>query len=136
MATKVEETRVGRLTNFDKLTLDIWTDGSKEPKETLVESAKILISHFEQIVSPKVVKKEEKTKTNDDPLSSVGKLSVEEINIPTRVANALIKAGFESVESLARAKKEDLAKVRNLGEKSLKVIKLALAEKGVSFLEE
>ncbi len=136
VATKVEETRVGRLTNFDKLILDIWTDGSKEPKEVLVEAAKILISHFEQIVSPKVVKKEDKKEVNKDPLGLVGKLSVEEINLPTRVANALIKAGYETVESLANAKKEDLAKVRNLGEKSLKIVKLALAEKGVAFLEE
>jgi len=52
------------------------------------------------------------------------------------VANALIKAGYETVESLVGVKKEDLAKVRNLGEKSVKIIKLALAEKGVSFLEE
>ncbi len=136
VATKVEETRVGRLTDFDKLILDIWTDGSKDPKEVLVEAAKVLISHFEQIISPKVVKKEDKKEVNKDPLGLVGKLSVEEINLPTRVANALIKAGYETVESLANAKKEDLARVRNLGEKSLKIVKLALAEKGVSFLEE
>jgi DNA-directed RNA polymerase alpha subunit len=71
-----------------------------------------------------------------DSLGAIGKLSVEEIGLPTRVANALIKAGYETVESLAKAKKEDLAKVRNLGEKSVKIVKLALAEKGVKFLEE
>ncbi len=136
VAFKVEETRVGRLTNFDKLVLDIWTDGSKEPKEVLVEASKILISHFEQIVSPKLAKKETKEEPKEDALGPVGKLSVEEINLPTRVANALIKAGYETVESLAKAKREDLVKVRNLGEKSLKIVKLALAEKGVSFLED
>ena len=135
VASKVEETRVGRLTNFDKLVLDIWTDGSKKPRDVLVESAKILVSHFEQIISPKSVQKEEKGEATKDPLEFVGKLSVEEINLPTRVANALIKAGFETVESLSKAKKEDLVKVRNLGEKSLKIIKTALAERGVSFLE-
>ncbi len=136
VAFRVEETRVGRLTNFDKLVLDVWTDGSKEPKDVLVEASQILISHFEQIVSPKTANKEPKTLSKQDPLGSVGKLSVEEINLPTRVANALIKAGYETVESLAKAKKEDLVKVRNLGEKSLKIVKLALAEKGVSFLED
>lgn len=137
VAFKVEETRVGRLTNFDKLTLDIWTDGSREPKDVLVEASNILISHFEQIASPKKVQKEVEQVTKENALDDgVGKLSVEEINLPTRIANALIKAGYETVESLAKAKKEDLTKVRNLGEKSLKIIKLALAEKGVSFLEE
>ena len=66
-------------------------------------------------------------------LGPVGKLSVEEIGLPTRVANALVKAGYETVEQLVTAKKDDLVKVRNLGEKSLKIIAVALAEKGVSF---
>lgn len=68
-----------------------------------------------------------------DELGLTGKLSVEEIGLPTRVSNALIKAGFETVESLAHAKKEDLVKVRNLGEKSLKIIAAALGGKGVEF---
>lgn len=131
---KVEETRVGRLTNFDKLTLEVWTDGTVTPHNALVESAKVLMSYFGQIVNPKKVeKKEEEVK---DDLGLTGKLSVEEIGLPTRVANALIKAGFETVESLAHAKKEDLVKVRNLGEKSLKIIAAALGTKGVEFLKE
>lgn len=129
---KVEETRVGRLTNYDKLTLEIWTDGTLTPKDALASAAKILVSYFGQIVNPKKVsKKEEVVKT--DTLGLVGKLSVEEIDLPTRVANALVKAGYETVEALVAAKKEDLVKVRNLGEKSLKIISVALAEKGVDF---
>lgn len=129
---KVEETRVGRLTNYDKLTLEIWTDGTTTPKEALVSASKVLISYFNQVVSPKkVAKKEEKIEI--DTLGLVGKLSVEEIGLPTRVANALVKSGHETVEALVNAKKEDLVKVRNLGEKSLKIISVALAEKGVDF---
>ncbi len=129
---KIEETRVGRLTNYDKLLLEIWTDGTVDAKEALTESAKILMSYFGQVVNPKkVVKPVEAPK---DELGLIGKLSVEEIGLPTRVANALIKAGFESVEQLAYAKKEDLVKVRNLGEKSLKIIAAALGTKGVEFL--
>ena len=129
---KVEETRVGRLTNYDKLTLEIWTDGTITAKEALTLAAKTLVSYFGQIVTPKkVAKKEEVVKT--DTLGLVGKLSVEEIGLPTRVANALVKAGYETVEALVAAKKEDLVKVRNLGEKSLKIIAVALAEKGVDF---
>jgi DNA-directed RNA polymerase subunit alpha len=129
---KIEETRVGRLTNYDKLSLEVWTDGTMDVSEALTESAKILLSYFGQIVNPKKVEKEAVEVKND--LGLVGKLSVEEIGLPTRVANALIKAGFETVDQLAYAKKEDLVKVRNLGEKSLKIIAAALGTKGVEFL--
>ena len=129
---KIEETRVGRLTNYDKLLLEIWTDGTMAAKDALIESAKILISYFGQVVSPKKVEK--LVEAPKDELGLIGKLSVEEIGLPTRVANALIKAGFETVEQLAYAKKEDLVKVRNLGEKSLKIIAAALGTKGVEFL--
>ncbi|MCJ7805395.1 DNA-directed RNA polymerase subunit alpha [Patescibacteria group bacterium] len=128
---KVEETRVGRLTNYDKLTLEIWTDGTIEPKEAFTQASKVLVSYFNQIVSPKKVVKTEEKET--DTLGPVGKLSVEEIGLPTRVANALLKAGYETVEQLVKAKKEDLVKVRNLGEKSIKIIAVALSEKGVPF---
>lgn len=131
---KVEETRVGRLTNYDKLVLELWTDGTIGPKEALVQASKILILYFSQIVSPKKVVKEE-TQKEEDILGPVGKLSVEEIGLPTRVANALVKAGYETVEDLSKAKKEDLVKVRNLGEKSIKIITIALAEKEVKFGE-
>lgn len=131
VAYKVEETRVGRLTNYDKLVLEVWTDGTIKPFDAIMESAKILLSYFGQITNPKKVEKVEEVVKSD--LGAVGKLSVEEIGLPTRVANALSKAGFETVEELAIAKKEDLVKVRNLGEKSLKIIAAALGTKGVEF---
>lgn len=129
---RIEETRVGRLTNYDKLILEIWTDGTITPKAALKLSAKTLVAFFNQIVSPKKVVREETQKVTDT-LGPAGKLSVEEIGLPTRVANALVKAGYETVEQLVAAKKEDLAKVRNLGEKSIKIISVALAQKGVEF---
>ncbi len=128
---KIEETRVGRLTNYDKLLLEIWTDGTIDAGEAIKESAKILVTYFEQIINPKKVEKKEEAPVDD--LGLTGKLSVEEIGLPTRVANALIKAGFETVEQLAHAKREDLVKVRNLGEKSLKIVAAALGTKGVDF---
>jgi DNA-directed RNA polymerase subunit alpha len=131
---KVEETRVGRLTNYDKLTLEIWTDGSITPKDALKKASEVLISYFKQIVDPKEIEKEEEKE--DDGLGPVGRLSVEEINLPTRVANALVKAGYETVEDLVYAKKQDLLKVRNLGEKSVKIIEAALGEKDLKFKEK
>ena len=126
---KIEETRVGRFTNYDKLILEIWTDGTMNPTDTLKKASKILIAYFNQIVTPRKVKK--KVEKVDDGLGAVGNLSVEEIALPTRVANALVKAGFETVEALVKAKRADLIKVRNLGEKSIKIIDAALAEKNV-----
>lgn len=130
---KIEETRVGRLTNYDKLILEIWTDETIAPKEALEKASRILVSYFTQAVSPKKVRREKKKK--DEGLGPVGKLSVEEIGLPTRVANALVKAGHETVEDLVKAKVSDLVKVRNLGEKSVKIISAALGEKGIKFGE-
>jgi len=128
---KVEETRVGRLTNYDKLSLELWTDGTILSKDAVTSAAKILTSYFNQIVNPKKVEKPREEKK--DELGAVGKLSVEEIGLPTRVANALIKAGYETVEALVSADRKDLVKVRNLGEKSLKIVAAALGQKGVDF---
>ena len=128
---KVEETRVGRLTNYDRLVLEIWTDGTIEPKQALLKASNILVSYFMQIVSPKKVEKAVDEEKKDE-LGLVGKLSVEEINLPTRVANALIKAGYDTVEDLVKAERSKLVKVRNLGEKSVKIIEAALGEKGLS----
>lgn len=127
---KVEETRVGRLTNYDRLILEIWTDETVSAKDALKKASKILVSYFTQIVSPKKVEKKEEMK--EDDLGQVGKLSVEEIGLPTRVANALLKADYETVEDLVKAKREELVKVRNLGEKSVKIIEVALGEKGLA----
>lgn len=127
---KVEETRVGRLTNYDRLILEIWTDETVSAKDALKKASKILVSYFTQIVSPKKAEKKEEMK--EDDLGPVGKLSVEEIGLPTRVANALLKADYETVEDLVKAKREELVKVRNLGEKSVKIIKVALGEKGLA----
>lgn len=128
---KIEETRVGRVTNFDKLILEIWTDGTISPKNALITASNILVGYFTQVVNPKKAKKEVVAK--EESLGMVGKLSVEEIGLPTRVANALIRAGYETVEDLYKVTREDLGKIRNLGEKSIKVISAALMEKGVDF---
>jgi len=127
---KVEETRVGRVTNFDKLIMEIWTDGTISPRDALLKASSTLVDYFNQIVNPKKVEKVEE-ETNEDALGPVGTLSVEEIGLPTRVANALAKAGFDTVARLSEAQIPELVKVRNLGEKSVDIIKAALAEKGV-----
>jgi len=112
--------------------LEIWTDGTVEPKETLMSSSKILMSYFNQIVNPKKPVKKD-TEAVGSAMGVATKLSVEEIGLPTRVANALVRSGFETVDDLVKAKREALVKVRNLGEKSVKIVEAALGERGLSF---
>lgn len=130
---KIESTRVGRMTNFDKLILEIYTDGTVTPSKALKEATKTLISYFEQLANPKKVEKTEETK----PLiaNETAKLTIEELTLPTRIVNALEKSGYKTVEDLLSASPKEVAKIKNLGSKSLKIISAALKEKGVNFGE-
>lgn len=126
---KVEETRVGRLTNYDKLTIEIWTNGAINPQEALKSAATILVSHLQLIILPGKGKKKAGVA---ESASAIGEsLSVEELGLPTRIANALVKAGYEMAGDLVRAKRVDLVKTRNLGEKSVRVIEETLKIKGI-----
>lgn len=130
---RVEATRVGRRTDFDKLIIEIWTDETLKPKDALEKAAEILVAFFDQIVHPVVVKKAKKVVKEDNEAL---KLTVEELGLATRVANALRKGGFKTVGDLARASKEDIMKVKNLGSKSLELIKKKLKNKGVKLGEK
>lgn len=130
---KIEATRVGRRTDLDKLILEIFTDGTIKPQEALKESAKIIIAFFNQIVEPKKVPVEKK---KEQVVSETMKLTVEELELPTRIVNALRKTGYGSVSDLAATTVGELSKVKNLGEKSIKTVQAALAKKGVSLSEE
>lgn len=129
---RVETTRVGRRTDFDKLIMEIWTDATVKPKDALEKAAEILVAYFDQIVHPVVVKQEKKkVKEEKEAL----KLTVEELGLATRVANALRKGGFETLTDLAHSSEEDIIKVKNLGSKSLELIKRKLKDKGVKIGE-
>lgn len=130
---KVEATRVGRRTDLDRLVLEITTDGTVRPSKALKESARILIDFFTQVVKPKKMPVKEKVEMLS---SETLRLTFEEVDVPTRIANALRKGGFETVGDLAAATDSDLAKVKNLGEKSVGVIKAALSKKGLTLKEE
>jgi DNA-directed RNA polymerase subunit alpha len=131
---KVEATRVGRRTDLDRLILEIFTDGTIKPTQALKEAAKILVEYFQQIVEPKKAPKEKK-KIEGIP-SEVLKLTVEEIDLPTRIANTLRKGGYGTVEDLTKATLSDLAKVKNLGGKSIKIVQAALTKKKIGLKGE
>ena len=135
VAYKVENTRVGRRIDFDKLLLSVTTDGSISPLEAVKESARILVAQFNQVVNPVIEEEpEEKEELSPEELE-VLRLTVEELDLPTRIANALRKGGFETVGDLKDVPKETIAKVKNLGGKSIDIINEALKKKGVSLGE-
>lgn len=125
----VEATRVGRVTNFDKLILDITTDGTISPQSALNSAGQTLVDYFSSIVNPQSLSSAPAGSVPSSSGQGVS-LSIEEVDLPTRIANALQKAGIETVSQLLATPHSDLAKIKNLGSKSVKVIQLALKDKG------
>lgn len=129
---RVEATRVGRMTNLDKLVIEIWTDGTVPPMEALKSAAKILVSYFMQIVEPKTVGAAESVAVSPAVSDEVLKMRIEELDIPTRIVNALANGGIETVGQLLGTPRSDLMKIKNLGSKSISLIEEKLREKGVA----
>jgi DNA-directed RNA polymerase subunit alpha len=129
---KVEATRVGRMTNLDKLVIEIWTDGSCAPMVGLTSAAKILVSYFMQVYEPKVKSIDEPVAVISNVSEEVLKMRIEELDIPTRIVNALSNGGIETIGQLLTAQRSDLMKIKNLGAKSLSIVEDKLKEKGVA----
>lgn len=127
----VEDVRVGRETNYDKLILDVWTDGTIPAKKALEQSAKILAAYFKQVYQPNNHPEEEGEKKAKEPVAA--KESIAETKLPTRTINALEKAGYKTIGDLAKAGPEKLAQVKNLGKKSIELIAKVLDKKGVGW---
>ncbi|PIR59582.1 MAG: DNA-directed RNA polymerase subunit alpha [Candidatus Pacebacteria bacterium CG10_big_fil_rev_8_21_14_0_10_45_6] len=132
---KVEATRVGRRTDFDKLIMTVATDGSIAPLDAVKQAAQILSRQFTQITNPTAQAVVEPETMLSPEEAEVLRLTVEELDLPTRIANALRKGGFATVGDLVGTSKNIIAKVKNLGEKSVVVVDGALIKKGVSLGE-
>jgi len=128
---KIETARLGRMTNLDRLVIEIWTDGTIEPKKALEEAAKILVDHFLQIYQPKAVL-EEGVAVSPSVSEEVLKMTLEELEVPTRIVNSFKNAGIETIGQLLGTPKKDLVKIKNLGAKSLSLVEEKLREKGVA----
>ena len=128
----VEPTRLGKKSDYDKLTMEIWTDGSIDPLYALKMAANDLIRSLSQIVDPKEFEEEVIT-INTSIAPNGSDISVEEIELPLRVTNALKKAGYPTIDALIKAGRLEVSKSKNVGEKSLKVIDSWLAEKGFNW---
>jgi DNA-directed RNA polymerase subunit alpha len=129
---RVEATRVGRMTNLDRLVMEIWTDGTLSALEALKTASKVLVSYFIQVYEPKAVGVTEPVVVTPAISDEVLKMRIEELDIPTRIVNALANGGIETIGQLLGTQRADLMKVKNLGAKSLGIVEEKLREKGVS----
>lgn len=129
----VDQTRVGRRTDFDKLNLEITTDGTIEPIDATKKAAEILVEHFRQIYSP--VEEEVEEVSTPSISEEVLQASVEELDLPVRITNALKAIDIDTVGKLIGVSKSQLMKAKNLGAKSLTLIAEKLQERGLSLSE-
>ena len=125
VAYKVEPTRVGQSAKYDKLTLEITTDGSIKPHEVLALSAKILVEHLNMFVelTDEAMNMEVMSEVQQDTGNKVLDMTIEELDLSVRSYNCLKRAGIQTVQELASKTEDDMIKVRNLGKKSLKEVK-------------
>jgi len=130
----VEHTRVGQFTDYDRLVLDLWTDGSINPVEALSLSAKILSAHLMLFVnlSDTVNETEIMVEKEEESKDKILEMNIEELDLSVRSYNCLKRAGINTVEELIKKTEEDMMKVRNLGRKSLEEVEQKLNALGLS----
>lgn len=130
----VENTRVGQITDYDKLTLEVWTNGTVTPDESVSIGAKILNEHLNLFInlSDNAKNAEIMIEKEEGKKEKVLELSIEELDLSVRSYNCLKRAGINSVDDLTNRSEEDMMKVRNLGRKSLEEVLNKLAELGLS----
>lgn len=126
----VTGTRVGRKTNYDKLTLTINTDGSVTPRQALDKASQLIVDQFSLLLSGGVEKPKAQPVKSENNLDKEDRtdMMVDELDLPTRVINALIKYGIETVTELKNLNDEELSQVRGLGRKSIEELKDKLKE--------
>ncbi|WP_129598527.1 DNA-directed RNA polymerase subunit alpha [Anaerophilus nitritogenes] len=129
----VENTRVGQVTDYDKLTLEVWTDGSIKPDEGVSLGAKIMNDHLRLFIdlTDHVDNVEIMVEKEEDKKEKVMEMTIEELELSVRSYNCLKRAGINTVEELTDKSEEDMMKVRNLGKKSLEEVEQKLQELGL-----
>lgn len=135
---QVQNTRVGQVTNYDKLTLDVWTDGSLRPDEAVSWGAKILIEHLSRFLnlSQDVSNIEVMVEKEEDEKSKALGMPIEELDLSVRSYNCLKRAGINYVHELTNKTENEMVKVRNLGKKSLEEVQQKLEQLGLGLRED
>ena len=134
----VENTRVGQITDYDKLTLEVWTDGTISAKEAVSLAAKVLNEHLNLFVdlSEQAANVEIMVKKAEDPQGKVLEMTIEELDLSVRSFNCLKRAGINTVQDLISKSEEEMMKVRNLGKKSLEEVVAKLKSLGFNLTSD
>lgn len=134
----VQNTRVGQMVDFDKLTIEVWTDGSLKAHEALSLAAKVMTGHLELFIDLSETAKNTKVmvEKEESKKEKVLEMLIEELELSVRSYNCLKRAGIVTVEDLANKSEADMMKVRNLGKKSLDEVTNKLHALGLDFLHE
>jgi DNA-directed RNA polymerase subunit alpha len=133
----VENTRVGQITDYDKLTLEIWTNGTIKTDEAIGLSAKILIEHFKlfMTLTDHANNVEIMVEKEEDKKEKILEMTIEELDLSVRSYNCLKRAGINTVQELTERTMDDMMKVRNLGKKSLEEVEKKLRDLGLNLIE-
>ena len=131
---KIENTRVGQITDYDKLTIEVFTNGTIEPSDAVSLAAKVLSAHLKSFInlSDKTEGIPVMSTEDDDSKDKVLDMSIDELELSVRSYNCLKRAGINTVAELCNRTSEDMMKVRNLGRKSLEEVLAKLKELGLS----
>lgn len=134
----VENTRVGQMVDYDKLTIEVWTDGSLKPYEALSLAAKVMTGHLELFIDLSEATKNTKVmvEKEESKKEKVLEMSIEDLELSVRSFNCLKRANIATVEDLANKTEADMMKVRNLGKKSLDEVTNKLHALGLDFARE
>ncbi|MBO8141983.1 MAG: DNA-directed RNA polymerase subunit alpha [Firmicutes bacterium] len=131
---QVQNTRVGQVTDYDQLVMEVWTDGSIHPEEAVSLAAQVLIEHLRLFANLTEAAEgvEILVRKDEEPKDRALQMTIEELDLSVRSYNCLKRAGINTVEELTRKTEADMLKVRNLGKKSLQEVKEKLAALGLS----
>ena len=134
----VENTRVGQRVDYDKLTIDVWTDGSLKPYEALSLAAKVMTGHLELFIDLSEAAKNTQVmiEKEESKREKILEMPIEELELSVRSYNCLKRAGITTVQDLANKSESDMMKVRNLGKKSLDEVINKLHSLDLEFAEE
>ncbi|MEE1003608.1 MAG: DNA-directed RNA polymerase subunit alpha [Acutalibacteraceae bacterium] len=134
----VSDTRVGQVTDFDKLTIDVWTNGTISAQEAIALAAKVLTEHLNLFVdlSAEATQSDIMVEKDDNAKEKVLEMTIEELDLSVRSFNCLKRAGINTVEDLIMKSEEDMMKVRNLGRKSLEEVIHKLESLGFGLRKE
>ena len=131
----VEDARVGQATNYDQLILEVWTNGSMKPEESIALASRILIEHLEIIANVNEIADITglMSEQDEDPRVKALETSIDDMEFSVRAYNCLKRSGINTMQDLVNRKESDMMKIRNLGKKSLKEVLDKVREMGLSF---